>query len=451
MKRIASQIAVAALISTGVGIGTSMPANALPVTSSNSDATGLCTQNVDNTSNVTVNRFGSDCVITFGRVGTTVWQIPTGVTKISALIIAGGGGGGYDVAGGGGAGGLLYYGGETPKTPNGDTLTVTSGNISVAVGDGGAGATTAQLSTYGANGSNSSLTLPSSTVYTAIGGGGGNSRNYGSTAQTGGSGGGGGYGSGSPTAAGSGTGSGVTLQGYAGGRTNSGSSGAGGGGGGAGGAGVNWIDGDVTTNIGTGGVGLSYAISGTATYYAGGGGAGSWNAKGGPGGNGGGGAGGSANAATCRTNCSTDLLAQTGNVGTANTGGGGGGSGNAGSGAPAGKGGSGVAIIRYTANVSTTATISIAAGGFIYRTAKAVTVTTSAAGKVDFRVNGKYIPGCRNVVSSAGNSFTATCNYRAAIHAPVVISALFKPSDAGLSTSTATSAITSVVKRSNTR
>ena len=90
-------------------------AGAATVASSNSDVSGTCTQTVDNATNVVVNRYGADCVVSFKRVGTTAWTIPAGVTKIQTLIIAGGGGGGYDVAGGGGAGGLLYYGGETPK------------------------------------------------------------------------------------------------------------------------------------------------------------------------------------------------------------------------------------------------------------------------------------------------------------------------------------------------
>ena len=55
-----------------------------------------------------------------------------------------------------------------------------------------------------------------------VSGGGGNSRNRTSTAASGGSGGGGGYGNGTPTDGGAGTGSGVTLQGYAGGKIQTG-------------------------------------------------------------------------------------------------------------------------------------------------------------------------------------------------------------------------------------
>jgi len=164
-------------------IAVSIPsAKAATVASSNSDADAVCTQTVDLITGVEVYRYDNNCVVIFKKVGITTWTVPAGVTKIATLIIAGGGGGGYDVSGGGGAGGLLYYGGENPKTPNGETLTVSSGNVSVSVGDGGSGATASMLTTAGANGSNSYITLPSAQTYTAIGGGGGNSRNRTSTA-----------------------------------------------------------------------------------------------------------------------------------------------------------------------------------------------------------------------------------------------------------------------------
>jgi hypothetical protein len=107
-------------------------------------------------------------------------------------------------------------------------------------------------------------------------------------------------------------------------------------------------------------------------------------------------------AATCRSNCSTDTSAQTGNPGLANTGGGGGGSGNATNSSPAGKGGSGVVIVRFTLILNATATISMASGQVIYRTPKTLSVVSSVAGKVDFFANGKAIPACRNVVANAG-------------------------------------------------
>ena len=445
-------------ICTALALSTSnfslTPAFAGSVASGTSDPSSVCTQTVDVTTSVSVNKYGNDCVITFGRVGTTVWTVPAGVTKLSLLIVAGGGGGGFDVAGGGGAGGLLYYGGETPKTPNGDTLTVSSGSFTVVVGDGGTGATS--LSTplgsdatgRGVNGSDTTVTLPSGTVFTAKGGGAGNSRNNPSAAQTGGSGGGGGYGNGTPSNGGSGTGTGLTLQGYGGGKIVSGNQG-GAGGGGAGAVGANWSD--SVTDTGGGGNGLQYSISGTPTYYGGGGGGGSWANKGGPGGLGGGGNGGSMSAATCRSNCSTDVLAQTGNPGLSNTGGGGGGSGNASNSSPGGKGGSGVVIVRFTLILNATATISMASGQVMYRTPKTLSVVSSVTGKVDFFANGKAIPACRNVVANAGNSYTAQCSYSAAVHGSIAIKAVLKPSDAGFIGTTSSLAVFNVAKRAGTR
>jgi len=88
-------------------------------------------------------------------------------------------------------------------------------------------------------------------------------------------------------------------------------------------------------------------------------------------------------------------------------------------------------IIRYTMILNTTASISIAGGSLNYRSAKNISVTTSTAGKVDFKANGKYIGGCRNVASTAGNSFVATCAYRPSTRGLVNISAEFKPADSG--------------------
>jgi hypothetical protein len=430
-------------------IALSIPgANAATVASSNTDVDAVCTQTVDVITGVEVYRYDNNCVVIFKKVGITTWTVPAGVTKIATLIIAGGGGGGYDVSGGGGAGGLLYYGGENPKTPNGETLTVTSGNVSVSVGDGGSGATASMLTSAGANGSNSYITLPSAQTYTAIGGGGGNSRNRTSTAASGGSGGGGGYGNGAPTNGGNGTGSGVTLQGYAGGKIQTGNYG-GGGGGGAGAIGSNWID--ANANAGRGGNGLQYSISGTQTFYAGGGGGGSWAAMGGIGGSGGGGAGGSMDTGTCRANCSTNYAAQTGVSGTSNTGGGGGGSGNASLGAPGGKGGSGVVIIRYALNLTSTFNSLSLPGGIktaTFRTPTSISASVSVSSRITFYLNGKVLPGCKRLLTSgSGSSHTATCAWRPSLRGDRTLTAVSSPASASTSGATSTPISVNITSR----
>lgn len=424
-------------------------ATAASVTSSNTDAEGICTQTVDSITGVEVYRFTNNCVVIFKKVGTTTWTVPTNVTKIATLIIAGGGGGGYDVSGGGGAGGLLYYGGENPKTPNGETLTVTTGSVSISVGDGGNGASASMVATAGLNGSNSYITLPSAQTYTATGGGGGNSRNRTATAASGGSGGGGGYGNGSVTNGGSGTGTGVTLQGYAGGKIQTGNYG-GGGGGGAGAVGFNWIDSNA--NAGSGGTGLQYSISGSTVSYAGGGGGGSWAATGGAGGSGGGGAGGSVDSNYCRANCSSSTyVINTGVAGTSNSGGGGGGSGNAGLGAPGGKGGSGVVIIRYALSLTSAFNSLTLPGGITtvtFRTPVSVTANISVASRVSFYVNGKVLPGCKNkLASGSGSSYSVTCTWKPSLRGDFSVSATSIPISASTSGATAKPILVNIADR----
>jgi hypothetical protein len=219
---------------------------------------------------------------------------PTYGDIVDYLIVAGGGGGGSGLGGGGGAGGLL--------TSTGFTVTATT--YATVVGNGG---TKGVNDNMGTNGDNSSIF-----GLTAIGGGRGGAYNN-SAGDSGGS--GGGKGGRQPATFNN---PGTPGQGNQGGANNTGTSRAGLGGGGAGAGAPN---GDVPTG-GNGGNGLQNSITGTATYYAGGGG----------GGNGGiGGLGGGSNGAEPPTDA------------TPNTGGGGGGSGTG----PAANGGSGIVIIRY--------------------------------------------------------------------------------------------------------
>ena len=259
------------------------------------------------------------------------------------LIVAGGGSG--SSGGGGGAGGLLYFGTNTaPKTPNG-SAPMFQRNVAytVTVGDGGNKANTGPLGWGGESGKNSLISgdgLTTST-YTAIGGGGGAAGNYvngvnNNQGYIGGDGGSGGGGGGNGDTGGSVMtgGSGVSGQGYDGGNGSAVANSPAAGGGGAGGVGGNH-----TTK--TGGIGLEYDITGTATYYAGGGGGGSYNAGEGAGGLGGGGDGFTGFAPY---NASTDDAVP-------NTGGGGGG----GSGSKS-NGGSGIVIIKIPNTITATGT-----------------------------------------------------------------------------------------------
>ena len=225
--------------------------------------------------------------------------------NVEVLVVAGGGGGGSSNGGGGGGGGLIYN----------SAYSVTNQAMTVTVGAGGTAGT---FTVRGGNGGNSIFG-----TLTAAGGGGGASENGGGAdGSSGGSGGGGnGYQSGGGAGGGASAG-----QGNAGGSGTRGSTYHAGGGGGAGTAGVSGND----AQVGNGGAGLTYSISGLSVDYAGGGGGGAVGAPFGSGGIGGGGAGGGHIAVS----------------GTANTGGGGGGTVNDGTGV-GGAGGSGIVIIRY--------------------------------------------------------------------------------------------------------
>jgi hypothetical protein len=245
------------------------------------------------------------------------------ITSIAAvdaeiLVVAGGGSGGINAGGGGGAGGY-YYNSSISMTPAvAYTLTIGSGGI--------AGQTPA------ANGSNSTISGSGFTTLTALGGGGG--VNSDGSGQNGGSGGGSSVNSaaGSATQPSSSTGG----LGNAGGLGNGadGADRAGGGGGGAGAAGGNVQS---NTSPGVGGIGVQSSITGTETYYAGGGGGACHQGVGAAGGAGGGGAGGFGNY--------NGPSSTVGTAGTENTGGGGGAGG--GGGMNGGAGGSGVIVIAY--------------------------------------------------------------------------------------------------------
>lgn len=312
-------------------------ANAVVVTSSNSDANGLCTQEINSAASITITRSGAECIISFAPTTTTTytWNRPSGITNFRVLIIGGGGGGGSNYGGGGGGGGFI------------DTNTVaSSATISITVGAGGAGSLNGN-STDASNGSNSSF-VGSSTL-TAVGGGRAGSADLAGGSSSGGSGGGGGG------TAGSG-GSPTSNQGFAGGRANyfgSSDSVATGGGGGAGAAGGN---GSLSSSVlgGAGGSGKSSDITGTAVFYAGGGGGGTHTGSGGScAGTASGGTGGGGSAGTCRTNTNNS-----GNSGTSGTNGlgGGGGGGSVFSGrttaAFGGNGGSGIVIVRFNADLA---------------------------------------------------------------------------------------------------
>ena len=215
-------------------------------------------------------------VTSFTSTGSTSWTAPADVTSVEVLVVAGGGAGGSS-HGGGGGGGEVLYNPSFPVTP-GVTYPIT-------VGIGGAKQTWGSANSFadGGPGRNSNFG-----TLTAKGGQGGKYNGPG----------------------------GASGNGYPGGDHLGLGNNAAGGGGGAGG----FATPATATLSGGGGPGLQSNITGTASYYGGGGGATGYpNQYAGPGGVGGGGAGQGVN-------------------GSANTGGGG---------APFADGGSGIVVVKY--------------------------------------------------------------------------------------------------------
>lgn len=258
-----------------------------------------------------------------GRITNLTSVVISGGTpySVTSLLVAGGGGASN---GGGGAGGMLGY---IPfQMFSGVTYTV-------VVGAGGAGAIF-----YGtaASGTNSTISSPSFTFATAIGGGrSGITPSTSGIAAAGAAGGSGGGNSVNNTVAGTALGGAGTLgQGNSGGSTNYSSppsaTAAGGGGAGASGAGAG-------AGAGAGGAGLSSSITGSSVTYAGGGGGGSGGGGSGSGGAGGAGGGGNGSIGP-------------GSSGAINLGGGGGGGWVSFSG---GNGGSGIVILSIPLSLYT--------------------------------------------------------------------------------------------------
>ena len=266
----------------------------------------------------------TDGYITVGAQSAFSDTAPAGPEDIDYLLVAGGGGGGRGSAGGGaGAGGLKSS--SLSDVESGSSFTIT-------IGAGGSGGNDASA-TNSNDGSDSSIAGSTITTITATGGGKG-ANESGTAGGDGGSGGGGSYIL-SP-------GDGTVGQGNDGGTGFGGNPHyAGGGGGGAGAAGSNGN----SSTAGLGGIGKLSHITGTGSYYAGGGSGDFQDTSDGSvqthaGGLGGGGTGGSYRSTTAAT-AATD--------GAANTGGGGGGGTNSGTGFDGigGTGGSGVAIFAY--------------------------------------------------------------------------------------------------------
>jgi hypothetical protein len=232
------------------------------------------------------NKFDCIEIIDDGAIsGTTVirfscddiWEIPEGLIGFSVFSIGGGGGGGMGSTGGGGGGG----GFASTTVSSTSAFGIAAGNsLNIKVGQGGLGASTANVK--GGNGVNSAVTAtipdPSGNIVVnlnAMGGGGGGSFNN-LNGSNGASGGGGAYSSQAEDTKGLG-GLGTSGQGNRGGDGGRGNqpnhARGGGGGGGAGSVGSNGDGAGVgISKSGNGGNGSTFVLAGSAYGYGAGGG-----------------------------------------------------------------------------------------------------------------------------------------------------------------------------------
>lgn len=298
-------------------------------------------------------------VAVFSTVGKGTWTIPAGVTSMEVLVVGGGGGGGQQSSGAG-AGGMYQT----------KSYTVTAGQtVHIEVGAGGLGGNGPAGYNYypGTNGA-----LSQFGQLLAFGG------QLGGSYSTGGN--QGGYS----------TNNGATIiPGYAGGGGVPGHYGAGAGAGAVGG----------NLNGSAGGIGAICDITGTNTYYAGGGGS---NGSG-PGGLGGGGIGATSPAESTPAGSGVNGLG----------GGGGGGWGDAAGGA----GGSGVVIVAYTISASATAVeldsdVNPSTEGssvtFTATVKDGAATATSATGTIEFKVDDVVVEAAAAIVNGVATYTTSS-------------------------------------------
>ena len=283
------------------------------------------------------------------------WTPPGTITGARMLLVGGGGGAGMDMGGGGGAGGFLAFASKDIPASE-QTVVVGRGGI------GAPGASQANILGQNQNGGHT-YTVPaynggdsSISGETAYGGGSGGYTQNNDDRQHGGNGGSGGgasgyHGNNSPG------GTGVSGQGNNGGNATN-SNYYSGGGGGAGEAGTS------ANSEPHGGDGLSSDILGTEYWWSGGGGGSGYSINGGDGGKGGGGGGAvgtnpggtgglTAGGAGGGGSTSSQTNRPGGNAGK-HTGGGGGGGSHYNSNNKGGDGGSGIVVIKFTAQKTVT-------------------------------------------------------------------------------------------------
>ncbi len=104
-----------------------------------------------------------------------------------------------------------------------------------------------------------------------------------------------------------------------------------------------------------------------------------------------------------------------------------------------------------TSNTSITLALNPASTSAIYRVTNYIVATVNTSGRVDFKLQGKILAGCRNLSTSGSGPYTATCTWKPSLHNAVVVTASFRPTGAGFINSSAAPLNLFIAKRTNTR
>jgi hypothetical protein len=109
----------------------------------------------------------------------------------------------------------------------------------------------------------------------------------------------------------------------------------------------------------------------------------------------------------------------------------------------------GSAVIVLVYKGTATATLSLPSGNLVYRKTTIISNTSTVAGKITFRANGKILPGCKNKVAAA--NVAVTCSYKPSTRNSVTITATLDPTDPDFIGTVSVSAQLQVANRTGPR
>ena len=210
------------VLSTSFGFISPTPAIAVPVTAPG-DSAGSCTQTVSDSSEISVTKSGSDCIIQFKNTGSITWT-PSNNLSIRYLVVAGGGSGTRGFCGvywgQGGGGGEVLTGSSvsvtanTPLTVNVGAGAPRTGDCSETAGSNGLNSVFGSLTARGGKASLNSRTSSPTGAWGGISGNGNSGGNGGANGVncTGGSCGAGGGGGAATTGSGFNAGAGINSD-----------------------------------------------------------------------------------------------------------------------------------------------------------------------------------------------------------------------------------------------